>query len=70
MIKISNICFKNCETDLCARSDTRIVKCSDINAICDLNKRPISEKKCEPPKGVKCGTWSVEPWSNVSQFNF
>ncbi len=59
--------FKNCERDVCMRAETRVVKCSDMNAICDLNKRPISEKDCNRPNGdFKCGIWVTSSWSNCT----
>lgn len=63
---ILRLCFfKNCEEDLCS-GETRVVRCSDLNAICDPNKRPISEKKCEVPSYLACGTWTASSWSNVN----
>ena len=54
----------NCDEDICS-SETRSVVCSDINAICDIYERPLSEKKCELSPGVKCGTWKTEAWNEV-----
>ena len=55
---------KNCDKDLCA-TETRVVKCSDSNSICDPLKRPVSVKKCDLPTYLQCGKWSAEAWSNV-----
>ena len=41
-----------------------------MNSICDLNKRPISEKPCEIPNELKCGTWKTSYWSNVTHNQF
>ena len=50
--------------DLCS-VETRVVKCSDVNAICDVNIRPPSERTCNLPENVKCGKWIVDQWSPV-----
>lgn len=57
----------NCNEDICS-SETRDVFCSDINAVCDVNERPISEKKCELPLGIVCGDWEIDVWSEVKDF--
>lgn len=55
---------KSCEQDLCS-TETRIVKCSDINGICDPTQRPKSERKCKLPSNIECGKWVHSNWSNV-----
>ncbi len=38
-----------------------------MNAICDLNKRPASEKYCNHSiENVKCGIWVPESWSKCT----
>jgi hypothetical protein len=62
------ICIKNCEYDLCAK-ETRLVRCSDLNSICNINQKPISEKSCILPENITCGIWKIESWSEVSQLS-
>ncbi len=46
--------------------EIRKIQCSDWNGICDLNKRPISQRKCPPLKnGTQCRDWVVKPWQEV-----
>jgi hypothetical protein len=56
-----------CEYDLCS-VETRVVKCNSIYAICDVFKRPISERKCKLPFNTTCGKWTTTKWSNVRYF--
>jgi hypothetical protein len=55
---------QKCSMDICA-TETRIVKCNDQNFICDLNRKPSSERKCALYSFVKCGTWKYGSWSKV-----
>lgn len=41
--------------------------CSDPNAVCDPNNRPISERKCELPPDIKCGKWIFSQWSQCNR---
>ena len=55
----------NCDLDICS-SETRQVYCNDINSICDVHTRPVSEKKCDLPFEIECGSWKSEAWSEVN----
>lgn len=47
--------------------ETRVVKCSDINAICDPKMRPISTRKCKLSPNETCGNWVSSDWSECSR---
>lgn len=51
--------------DLCS-TETRVVKCSDPNGVCDPNIRPVSERNCELPPDIECGKWIFGQWSQCN----
>ena len=59
---------KNCSMDLCSK-ESRSVKCSTKNSICESHNKPPSQRNCLLPKGIKCGQWDTSEWSSVIKIN-